>query len=982
MKKSLILILSMILIYQCGNNSTAKTTLPTDFVDPFIGTSAHGHTFPGATLPFGMVQLSPDTDINGWDWCSGYHSSDNSIKGFSHKHLSGTGCSDFGDILFMPTIGEVKLNSGTKENPEIGYRSTFTHVSEIAYPGYYKVQLDDYNITAELSTSLRTGVHQYTFPKSDQSNIIIDLISGIQDRPTDAYLKINGKNEVVGYRESTGWARKHCVYFVAKFSKDFENYGFEVNNQVQNNKTEFSGKKIVGHIGFTTEQDEKVIVKVGISGVSIEGARKNLETETLNKSFDQVKNEAKEQWNKHLNSIEVEATNDVKTVFYTALYHSLIAPNTYMDVDGKYKGMDGKVHTAENFTNYTVFSLWDTFRAAHPLFTILYPNRVNDMMNTFIKKYEQSGLLPVWELDANETNCMIGYNAIPVILDAYAKGIDDYDVEKIYEAMKASSMQDIRGTDYFRDCSFISGELEVESVSKNLEYAYNDWCIAEMARLLKQDSDYQYYINRAQFYLNLFDEETGFMRPKRYGKFSAPFNPKAVTGDYTEANAWQYSFFVPQDIKKLIEIYGGEKSFEDKLDQLFTETSNIDGRHQADITGLIGQYAHGNEPSHHMAYLYNFIGKPWKTQEVVRKIMTELYTSERDGICGNEDCGQMSAWYVLNALGFYPVTPGNNNYIIGSPMVKHAKINLLSGNELIINVQNQSYDNVYIEKLLYNGKEFSNSYFNHTELMKGGEFTFIMSNKPNKQWASTKATMPITKIEENFTPVPYFEYENLNFLDKQTVGLFNIDDNANIYYSIDDGKYIEYSTPFEIEQDIKISTYSLIPNHTESDTVHVSFKKIKYKRDIQINSKYSDKYHAGGDIGLVDFVLGTENLLSGYWQGYEGQDFEAIVDLRKVQNVDQISTRYIQVAGSWVFLPKDVIYSISTDGKNYKKLKKLTHNIPLTEMNTTIKEFKISNIEQNARYIKVNATGVKVCPDWHAGAGGPAWLFIDEITIN
>ncbi|MCF7885378.1 MAG: GH92 family glycosyl hydrolase, partial [Candidatus Marinimicrobia bacterium] len=680
-KKNILILIFFILMFVHLYSIDA----PIDLVNPLIGTGGHGHTFPGATLPFGMVQLSPDTDTEGWDWCSGYHYSDSSIMGFSHTHLSGTGASDYGDILVMPTTGRVKLKPGSKDNPEKGYRSRFSHKKESATPGFYSVYLEDYDIDVELTVTKRAGFHKYNFPNTDRANIIFDLQHGIHDRTKEAYVKLVNDQEIEGYRRSTGWAKDHCVYFIAKFSQKFEQYGIEENEKLRTNKKSAKGRNIKTFFRFTTRKNSPVLVKVGISHTSIEGARKNLDTEIPAWNFEKIRKNAKNNWTKALNKIDVKGgIGESREVFYTAFYHTMIAPNTFMDVDSQYIRMDDKIHKAEGFTNYTVFSLWDTFRALHPLLNILKPNKSRDMIKTMLKKYEHSGLLPVWELAANETNCMIGYHSIPVITDAYIKGIKDFDIDRAYKAMKTSAMQNDFGIKPYREYGYIPANLEHESVSKTLEYAYDDWCIAQMAKKMGKQEDYQYFIKRAQYYKNLFDNQTGFMRPKKRGKWSEPFNPNAVSGDYTEANAWQYSFFAPQDVSGMLELYGGKKKFCKKLDDLFSTSKQLTGKKQPDISGLIGQYAHGNEPSHHMAYLYSYADQEWKTQAMLRRIMTNFYTNEPEGLAGNEDCGQMSAWYIFSSMGFYPVCPGSDYYVLGTPLFKEAEIHLKNGRSINI----------------------------------------------------------------------------------------------------------------------------------------------------------------------------------------------------------------------------------------------------------------------------------------------------------
>ncbi|HKR59317.1 MAG TPA: GH92 family glycosyl hydrolase, partial [Pyrinomonadaceae bacterium] len=608
----------------------------TRLVDPFVGTGGHGHTFPGATLPFGMVQLSPDTRLTGWDGCSGYHYSDHIIYGFSHTHLSGTGISDYGDILLMPTVGDIHFEANPAE-PRNGYASQFSHKNETAQPGYYSVRLDDDDVFAELTATARTGFHRYTFPKSDRANIILDLAH--RDRVRESYLHVIDKTHVVGFRRSEAWAKDQIVYFALEFSRPF------IESKLNSNATaqEARGTDLKAGFRFSTQDGAPVLVKVGISAVSIEGARANLQAEINHWDFERVKTDADRIWNTELAKIVVTSGNQIHLKnFYTALYHSMLAPNLFMDVDRKYRGRDFQTHTAKDFDNYTVFSLWDTFRAAHPLYTIIDQRRTRDFINTFLAQYEQGGRLPVWELAANETDTMIGYHAVSVIADAAAKDIDGFDRKLALKAMKHSAEQKHFGLAPYADHGFMNMEEERESVSKTLEYAYDDWCIAELARLEDQTADHERFSARAQYYKNVFDRATGFMRPRTNAQWLIPFDPREVDFNFTEANSWQYSFFVPHDITGLITLMGGKPAFVAKLDALFTADSKTTGREQADITGLIGQYAHGNEPSHHMAYLYNYANQPWKTQARVRQILDNFYQPKPDGLIGNEDCGQMS----------------------------------------------------------------------------------------------------------------------------------------------------------------------------------------------------------------------------------------------------------------------------------------------------------------------------------------------------
>ncbi len=635
----------------------------THLVDPFIGTGGHGHTFPGATLPFGMVQLSPDTRWENWDGSSGYHYSDKTIMGFSHTHLSGTGAPEYCDILLMPTTGRLQILPGDENNSKTGYRSSFTHENESASPGYYSVLLDDYGVLAELTATIRSGFHKYTFPKTDSAHIIIDLKN--RDHVLESNIEIISDTEIQGFRKSRRWAKEQFVYFYAEFSKPFKSYGIALNDTLIQGISKADGKSIRAFVNFTTDKNEQILVKVGISAVSIEGARKNLEAENKSWDFEKVRNSARENWNKFLSKIEVEGGTDrEQRIFYTSLYHLAIAPNIFMDVDGKYRGVDHSIHMAEGFKNYTVFSLWDTFRAAMPLYTIIDQERYSDYIKTFLEMYRIGGRLPQWELAGNYTGVMIGYHTHSAILDAYVKGLRDFDHELAFEAMKKR----VENIPYYKDLGFIPADKVGGSVSMVMEYSYNDWSVSQMAKFLNKDIDYHDYQQRARFYQNMFDPSTGFMRPKNLdGSWITPFDPTEGSDHFVEGNSFQYSLFAPHDINGLIDLIGGDQEFIDWMDNLFTTESQHDEK-AIDATGLIGQYAHGNEPSHHMAYLYNYAGAPWKTQAMVRTILDTMYDDKPDGLSGNEDCGQMSAWYIFSAMGFYPVCPGEPNYIIGSPL--------------------------------------------------------------------------------------------------------------------------------------------------------------------------------------------------------------------------------------------------------------------------------------------------------------------------
>ncbi|NOX46992.1 MAG: glycoside hydrolase family 92 protein [Chlorobi bacterium] len=990
--------------------NTSKNTHQDDlaqYINPFIGTGGHGHTYPGASLPFGMVQLSPDTRLEGWDGCSGYHFSDSIVYGFSHTHLSGTGVPDYGDILFMPTVGDVKLNNGA-DNPDEGYASRFSHDNEIAEAGYYKTYLDDYGISVELTATKRTGIHKYTFPKTKDAHIIIDLQH--RDKVIESGFSIISHTEIEGFRRSTAWANNQIVYFVAKFSKPFKDFGI-AENEKQIKFREAKGDDIKAYLDFEMDENEAILVKVGISAISAENAWENLEKEAPRWDFDKIREKAKQAWNMELNRILINGgTKEQKIVFYTSLYHSFLVPNLFSDVSGEYRGMDFKTHEARGFDYYTVFSLWDTFRGEHPLFTLVQQKRTIDFIKTMIAQYEQGGRLPVWELAANETECMIGYHSIPVIVDAYMKGMTGFDVEKAYEAMKHSAEMDFFGLASYKEFGYIPAEEEAESVSKTLEYAYDDWCIAQMAKALGKDEDYKRFIQRAQSYKNIYDPSVGFMRARMNGRWFSPFDPKEVNFNFTEANSWQYSFFVPQDISGLIKLMGGKEAFENKLDALFNESSETTGRKQSDITGLIGQYAHGNEPSHHMAYLYDYIGKPWKTQERVREILNKFYTNEPAGLCGNEDCGQMSAWYVLSSMGFYPVTPGSNIYAIGSPVFPEVKINMENGKTFTIKANHVSPENIYIQSATLNGKPYSKSFLDHGDIINGGELVFEMGFRqaqPDRQaqhdtfrqaqhdtlrqaqryiWGTKPGDFPVSAIiDDLILPVPFIVKGAKTFTENTVVQLGSATDNTKIFYTTDGtvptSKSNEYSKPFTINKTTTVNAVSIKDGFPNSRSISVRFTKIPNGRKISLNTKYANQYSAGGNIALIDFIRGTKDFRTGAWQGYKGVGIDATVDLGSIQLIHKLEIGFMQDNNAWIFMPEKVDFYVSMDGKDFQFAGTLKNDVPKKQTGTILKNFTL-DFTTKTRYIKVIAKNIGICPDWHKGAGNKSWIFADEIVVE
>ncbi len=731
----------------------------THFVNVFIGTGGHGHTYPGATVPFGMVQLSPDTYNEGWDWCSGYHYSDSSIMGFSHTHLSGTGIGDMLDVLVMPGTGPTRLVPGTRANPESGYRSRFSHKEEVAEPGYYSVMLRDYRIQAELTATQRAGIHRYTFPQSDTSHFMIDLAHAIlhgADAPPkilSAELKVTGPDTIVGGRRVANWAVGRHIYFAMKFSRPFLSAQiYSADRPLAASAREASGKWLKCVVHYKTKAGERIFVKVGISGVSAEGALKNLEAEIPAWDFEGVRRAAHESWQRELSRLAVESSDfKRKQIFYTALYHTMLAPTLYDDADGRYRGMDLEVHQLPRGEhNYSTYSLWDTYRALHPLYTIMQADRIPSLINSLIRMAAESPAgAPVWPLQGRETGCMTGYHSAPVIAEACVKGFPGIHCDEAYPLLRKRAMEDdYRGLGYYRKLGYIPSDKEAESATKTLEYSYDDWAMAQLAKLTGHADDAALLLQQAGNYRNLWDSSTHFMRPRlENGQWAAPFDPRR-TGvsknwrDFTEANSWQATWQAQHDPEGYIRLLGSREELVEKLDSLFSQSSEIEGEVPADMTGLMGMYAHGNEPSHHIAYLYDYAGAPYKTQQRVRALLDEMYHAAPDGLAGNEDCGQMSAWYAMSALGFYAVDPASGNYVFGTPLFDRVVIDMGNQHRLIVEARRASPGEQYIQSVTFNGKPYDKVWFRHADIAAGGSLVFQMGSQPNHQFGADPSAAP------------------------------------------------------------------------------------------------------------------------------------------------------------------------------------------------------------------------------------------------
>ncbi|MDB5121823.1 MAG: alpha,2-mannosidase [Sphingobacteriales bacterium] len=731
------------------------------YVNPFIGTGAvngsslSGNNFPGATVPFGMVQLSPDTkDAPDWGSASGYDYNDKTIAGFSHTHLSGTGVAELFDILVMPTTGKINTVAGDPSKPNSGYSSRFSHDQESARPGYYQVKLLDYDINAELTATTHSGFHRYTYPKESQSHLVIDLNHSLNKgswstRVIQSQIKMINDHTVEGYRVITGWAKMRKIYFHLEFSKPIIHQVMVDGGSSFDNTTLINGSNLRAVFDFNSKDGQPLLVKIGISPVSIANAKNNLDEEIKDWGFDKTVLAAENSWEKELSKIKVEGSPEKMKIFYSSLYHSFLQPNSTSDLNGDYNGADFTTRNLSKGTFYSTFSLWDTYRAAHPLYTLVQPERTADFVNSMVQQYDSYGYLPIWQLWGQENYCMIGNHSIPVLVDAIFKGIKGIDTDKAYEAVKQSSLRSHTNSPFniWEQYKYMPENLQTQSVSITLEMAFDDWCVAQLAKKLGKTEDYNRFIQRSQYFKNLYDSKSGFFRAKDdKGKWIEPFNPLQYGSNgghpFTEGNAWQYFWYVPHDVKGLISLCGGDEKFTEKLDTFFN-LKDLTGEVNGNASGFIGQYAHGNEPSHHAAYLYNYAGQPWKTQYYVAKVINDLYTSTSSGYAGNEDCGEMSSWFVFSAMGLYPVNPASGVYIIGSPALTKSSMKLSGGKTFTITAKNPSAKNVYIQSAKLNGKAYSKTYLTHSDISKGGLLEFVMGDKPNKKWGSNLADKPV-----------------------------------------------------------------------------------------------------------------------------------------------------------------------------------------------------------------------------------------------
>lgn len=943
------------------------------YVNPFIGTGGTGHTFPGATTPFAMVQLSPDTRIDGsWEGCSGYHYSDSIIHGFSHTHLSGTGCSDYGDIAFMPWF------SKTDEFEKLktwDVHSTFSHKDEKASAGFYSVVLNDIPVKVELTATTRTGFQRYTFKEDGFGYVVLNLKH--RDELIEGKIEKSKPKTYKGIRVSKAWAKQQELY-----------YGFEVNTEATNEfivKDNGNDTKLI--LKFKVAKGQQILIKTGISTVDANAALNNLRVENPSWNFDQVKQQAFNSWEKELSKIEVAdafssplkgKVRERLFTFYTALYHCMIHPSIMNDVDGRYKGRDGKIHKAEGFNYYTVFSLWDTHRALHPLLNIIDKKRSHDFIITFLKQFEQSGRLPMWELWNNETDCMIGFHSVSVILDAYRKQvISKEELQQLWPAVKAEAMSNRFGLDKFREKGYLSVEDESESVSKTLEYSYDMWCVSEIAYELDLRLEGKYFMRLEQGGNDLLNPKTGFVEPRKNGNWLSNFNPYEVNNNYTEANAWQYSFYAPH----------GYLTYHYKLKELFKAKNQTEGRIQADITGLIGQYAHGNEPSHNYIYLLNDSSR----FKYLQYVYDNFYNNKPDGLIGNEDCGQMSAWYVMSALGFYQTCPGLPSLKIGSPIFSSAKLfidnqksNDISQKIISLIETNKKKKKADIIRIREIDFELEHS-VKIDSLFENINFKSDINGKKGWDFFVEKPMGPFKKSPIIKSDQSIF-YDTLNIrIENSSRDIFG-NENGVVHYSINGNKPIVYVSPFKIYSSSFVKAFTVYTYESfKKDTSNLSiahFYKRPHNYAIQLNCKYNKQYTADGDDGVIDSQLGDIDWRKGGWQGYQSQDFEAVIDLKEAKTINEISANFLQDTRSWILMPTKVEFYTSTDNIDFKLAGVINNTVAAEDYAIQTQKLKLKTQHVMARFIKIKAYNYGKLPAWHAGKGDDAFIFIDEIEIK
>lgn len=979
------------------------------YVDPMIGTDGHAHTFPGATLPFGMVQVSPSNDFKAWDWCSGYHYSDSILKGFAHTHISGAGLAGLGDILLMPTLGEPKVKAGTEEDPDSGYRSRFSHEREEASPGYYSVVLDDYKVKVELTCTPRVGFHRYTFNKKGNGNVIVDPTHRIMENLYESEIEFLSDKEIRGYKRSNGEGGDRKVYFYAHFSKPFKEKGIAVDEAIADQKDKAMAKDVKAFVSFDVEKGESIEVKVALSFVNYEGAYANYQVEAERTNFDEVHAAAQKVWNDKMNKIQIETKSVAeKRNFYTAMYHTMISPNLISDVTGEYV-VEGEKYKSD-FDQYSNFSTWDTYRATHPLLSLIEQNKTVDFVNSLSSRFTDSKVgLPVWECLGHDNVCMIGYSSVSVMADAILKDLPGITTESAYEAMRAAAFSlekhsnnyDVNGMNYYVHLDFVPGEVGC-SVSKTTEYNYYDWCLSEVAKKLNKEEDVRLFQQRSKGYRNLFDSQSGYLFPKlRTGELVHPKMDgwDELIRNYVSGNIWGYSSYAPHDMGYLMQLHGGKEQFASWLDGIFADDSEIGGEQHVDISGFIGKYGHGDEPSHQMPYLYNFAGQPWKTQKVVRDILPMFYQDTPGGLANNDDLGQLSAWYIFGTLGFYPVCPGSNQYLICSPAIDRASIQFENGKTFTVVAKNNSKENVYIQSATLNGADFSKPYLTYNQMISGGELVVVMGDQPNKTWGNsdrdTEGLMGLQTsetydlYESKEVLMPYTKDESYSFESTKEIRLHCNTPEAQIRFTLNGSEPTEksqlYTAPFLIKNDaiVKAKAFKKGLNPSYAYSRH-------YWKGIQLNPKTgypkitleNQPANYGEKTGrqLIDGQFGTTNFNDGEWTGLDKKDLVIDIDLGEARSIHEVKPGYLVYPGVWVFNPESIQVFVSNDNSNFTLAKELKIE-PLKEAKRVVERPSLSFAPKTVRFVKL-VLKVGIIPQWHTGGGQKSWIFADEILIN
>jgi len=941
----------------------------TRYVNVFTGTGGTGHTYPGATAPYGLVQLSPDTRIdNSWESAAGYFYPDSLIYGFSHTHLSGTGVTDYGDVMFMPLVGDTATVPSR-------VRQRFSHDREEGAPGYYAVTLEN-GVRVRLTATPRVGVQEYRFPRAGIVHILLDLKHRDERLGTRAVLS-DDRRAISGFRRSRAWAQDQRIFFQTALSKPYESAIV---------KADSVGATHV-LLRYRVRAGETIVVKTALSSTGEDGARRNLAAEMPGWDFEATRRATDRAWNRELGRIEATGGSlKDRQNFYTALYHTMIVPNVWNDVQDeqgnrRYLGRDGRVHTADHDV-YTVYSLWDTFRTAHPLYALIDPTRNRDFVRSMLLQYEQSGRLPVWELSANETNTMIGFHSVPVILDAYVKGIRGFDERLALRAMVDAAKTDVAGEGAFYANGLVTADDAPESVSKTLEFAYDHWVVGRMAELMGEDSLAAAFFRRSLAYRDVLDPETRLMRPRRNGAWLVPFDPREISNHYTEANAWQYSFFAPHDVYGLMQTMGGAAAFETHLDSLFAAPKELLGRHQPDVTGLIGQYAHGNEPSHHVAYLYSHAGAPHKTQRLTRTILDSLYAPTPDGLPGNEDCGQMSAWFVMSALGLYPVAPGDPTYTLTTPLFDRAVVHLENGRRIVIEAEGPGR---YIAGLTVGGVARDAVTLRHDALAAGATLRFVRSATPTR-WGHANALTWVN--DDTFVGAPVVSGDaKRSFEGSQTVALASAA-GTTLWYTLDGtaprpGSALRYAEPIRLDTTTTLRAVAADGAGHVSAEIRGTFIERPNAYDVTILSTLRRPYDAGGPRGLTDGIHGTTMWRAGDWHGYQGQDFEAVIDLKTPRPVQAVRAGFLQDVRSWILMPRTFAFETSLDGTTWTAGGTATNAV--SERDYTLSTQRLAARRAApvvARYVRVKAVNYGALPPWHLGAGYPAYIFVDEIEVE